>query len=263
MKSRVPLTRFIALGWIFSWISFSAVCWFRGFLHPEATDLLSHLERSLALRFDAFGRELLTLTASSSIVSILVSTLAVSLSCGIALLVGGLISLSEGKLSQLVERLIEGLLAFPSLLLALSWAAIRGPGWSTLLFALLIGNIPSLTRFVTVRARELAQEEYVLAARSYGASSSRILRKHLSPALVRLLWLKIPSLLSHALIAEASLTFLGVGAPIGTDTWGSLLAQGKDYLIEAPHISLEAGLPLVLSVLALQRLSTPQHPIKR
>jgi ABC-type dipeptide/oligopeptide/nickel transport system permease subunit len=261
----------LARGWLAAWLLLAGSFKIYFANHPEEGDLLAHLDRALegpgkffslsgALGFDAFGRELLSLTAAASLQSLGFAALSVVLSCVIALFLGGMISLSNHFYSKSIERFIEGLLAFPSLLLALAWAAFRGSGWSTLLAALLLGSVPSLTRFVLVRARELQKEDYVLAARSYGAPPFRILRKHLSPALIQLLLLKAPVLLSHALLAEASLTFLGVGAPMGAETWGSLLAQGKDYLIEAPHISLGAGLPLVLLVLALQRISSSELP---
>jgi peptide/nickel transport system permease protein len=75
---------------------------------------------------------------------------------------------------------------------------------------------------------------------------------HLAPALLSLCAVKAPSLFAHALIAEASLSFIGIGAPTGQTTWGTLLAQGKDYLLEAPHITLAAGIPLILTTVSLQ-----------
>jgi peptide/nickel transport system permease protein len=107
-----------------------------------------------------------------------------------------------------------------------------------------------------LRTREILTEEYVLAARSLGAAPSAIARRHLLPALLPLALLKAPVVFAHALMAEATLSFIGVGAPIGRETWGLLLAQGKDYLIESPHIALASDLPLALTVFGLQMITS-------
>ncbi|MCM2323541.1 MAG: ABC transporter permease [Oligoflexia bacterium] len=212
-------------------------------------------EWSHPLGFDAFGRDLLLTVLRASLTSAALALATVLLSCVAAILLGAGIALAPRAARFASLRTLETLLAFPSLLFALAWAAIRGPGWGTLLFSLLIGTLPGFTRLVHVRARELLAEDFVLAARSYGADGFRILRKHLSPALLSLCLVKVPNLFAYALVAEATLSFLGIGAPIGRDTWGSLLAQGKDYLFESPHIALGSGIPLVLTVLALQSLA--------
>ena len=168
---------------------------------------------------------------------------------------GATIALSPRFLRNLGLRTLEGSLAFPSLIIALAWAAIRGPGWSTLLVALLMGVLPGITRLLFLRSKEILTEDYIEAAVGLGATRPRILVSYLAPELIRLAAVKFPALFAQTLLAEATLSFLGVGAPIGRDTWGSLLAQGKDYLIEAPHLAFATGLPLVLTVLALQGIS--------
>lgn len=168
-------------------------------------------------------------------------------------------SVAPPTLRYTLERALETLLAFPTLLFALSWAALRGPGWDTLAFALIVGTLPGFTRLVYARTRELLVEEYVLAARGLGASPWQLLKNHLAPPLASLCKVKVPNLFAHALLAEATLSFLGIGAPIGRDTWGALLLQGKDYLFEKPHIALGAGLPLALTVLSLQIMTESRY----
>ena len=153
-------------------------------------------------------------------------------------------------------RALETLLAFPALLFALAWAAVRGPGWDTLTISLLLGTVPPLTRLIYARTREILVEDYVTAAHSLGASPWRIAYRHLLPGVRSLCRVKAPGLFAYALMAEATLSFLGIGAPIGRDSWGTLLSQGKDYLIEAPHLAIGSGLPLVLTILSLQLLSS-------
>jgi len=204
---------------------------------------------------DAFGRDLLWTTLRASATSLSFAVVAAIASITVALFLGAWIETSRPWARTLAARLLEAVLTFPSLLFALAWAAVRGPGWGTLMAALLIGSVPSMTRLAQVRTRELLTEDYVLAASSLGASHLWIIRKHLFPALLSLARVKAPNLLAHAIAAEATLSFLGIGAPVAEDTWGSLLAQGKDYLLESPHIAWIVGIPLVLTLTALQNLS--------
>lgn len=214
------------------------------------------------LGFDAFGRDLLGtllrgagLSAGFSLVVVLASAI-----LGIA--VGGALALMPAGSRFAGLRALDTLVAFPSLLLALGIAVIRGPGWDTLIASLLVGILPGFVRLMYVRSAELLHEEYVLAARSLGASLPRILTKHLGPPLLSLCRIKLPSLFAQALLAEATLSFLGVGAPIGRDSWGALLSQGKDYLLEAPHIAFGTGLPLVFTILALQLVSESRPALR-
>jgi peptide/nickel transport system permease protein len=226
-----------------------------------------HLERSLQgirfahpFGFDAFGRDLLlcTLQASALSSAFAAGALAVTLLASASL--GTLLAVAPRRARSAGLRLLEGLLAFPSLLFALAWAAVRGPGWGTLAASLMLATLPPVTRLVYARARELMAEEYVLAARGLGASLPRIAFRHLLPGVSSLLRVKAPGIFASALMAEATLSFLGIGAPIGRDSWGTLLFQGKDYLIEAPHLAIGAGLPLFVTVLALQVLTLKPKP---
>jgi peptide/nickel transport system permease protein len=205
--------------------------------------------------FDAFGRDLVPLVLRASLLSIGFSLAVVIASILAAVALAGVLSVSPTKIRALSLRGLEGLLAFPSLIIALAWAAIRGPGWSTLIVALFLGTLPGFTRLLYLRAQEVLTEDYIEAAVGLGAARFRILRGYVAPELVRLSAVKFPTLFAQTLLAEATLSFLGIGAPIGQDTWGSLLAQGKDYLIEAPHMAIVTGLPLVMTVLCLQSIS--------
>lgn len=208
------------------------------------------------LGFDAYGRDVLLITLRASIVSIGFCLAAVALSCVCALFFGTGIAVLPDRLRFAALRALDTVLAFPFLLIALSWAAVRGPGWGTLIVSLVIGILPGFTRLVYVRTRELMVEPYIQAAVSIGAGPFRIMTRHLAPMLFSLVAVKLPLLFAGTLMGEATLSFLGIGAPIGSETWGSLLAAGKDYLFEAPHIALAAGLPLTLTVLAFQILAS-------
>jgi ABC-type dipeptide/oligopeptide/nickel transport system permease subunit len=219
------------------------------------------LEHSLKPGHDVFGRPLLILTAAAAAQSLLFALASVTIAAVLGTSAGvGLAFLPE-RLRALGMRALDFVLAFPSLLVSLAWTAVRGPGWETLLVALCLGSVPPLIRFAYARTREIAREDYVIAAHSLGASRLHIARIHGLPATVELLRAKLPSLLASALIAESTLTFLGVGAPLGEDTWGSLLAQARDLIFEAPHIAWISGVPLIVTIWALQTL-TDRVPFK-
>jgi peptide/nickel transport system permease protein len=233
-----------------------------------APDLAHHrLERTLLgaswmhpLGFDAFGRDLLLTTLRASAASSLFAAGAVVASIALSSVAGTLMAVAPQGLRLASVRALETLLAFPALLFALAWAAVRGPGWDTLAVSILLATVPPLVRLVYARTRELLGEDYILAARGLGAGPGRIAFRHLMPGVLGMCRVKSSNLFASALMAEATLSFLGIGAPIGRDSWGSLLAQGKDYLIEAPHLAIGSGLPLVLTVLSLQLLaSTRSH----
>ncbi len=212
---------------------------------------------------DAFGRELAQLTLYAAFNSLSFVVLAISLSVFLALLVAGItLSLSQ-SVQDTTLRLLDFFLAFPSLLLALSLASLWGPGETTLLASLTIGVLPSLSRLLLIRGREHRLLSHYEAAHALGASRWHLARFYDLPELFQLVRLKLPGFFSHAILAEASLSFLGVGAPVGQETWGSLLAQGKDYLIEAPQIAFVSGLPLFASVLILQIWSDRRSPSAR
>jgi peptide/nickel transport system permease protein len=153
------------------------------------------------------------------------------------------------------KRVLEFFLALPSVLLALSLAVVRGPGWTTLALSILVGSLPGFLRLLIARSEELLRTDYVRASQSVGASPLFTYCAHVFPGVLSLASVKLPNLLAGALMTEASLSFVGIGAPIGEETWGLLLAQGRDYLIEAPHIAIVTGIPLILTILALQELS--------
>ena len=238
----------------FALVTAIACGWGDDLAHHHLIHSLQGIELFHPLGFDAFGRDLLLTTLRGSVLSSLFAFSALLASLILGSVAGTLMAVAPPTARFASLRALETLLAFPALLFSLAWAAIQGPGWGTLAFSLLLATLPGLIRLVYARARELLNEDYVLAARGLGASSWGIALHHLLPGVLGLCRVKAPTLFASALIAEASLSFLGIGAPIGRDSWGTLLAQGKDYLIEAPHLAIGSGFPLVLTLLSLQSL---------
>ncbi len=213
-----------------------------------------NLEHALHWGYDAFGRPLSSLVLLASFNSLGLSLAAFLTASFLGALLGTLVEMS-GALRPLFLNILELSLSFPTLLLGLTWAALFGSGYDTLYFALTIGSLPSTARFFQLRLMECKNYEYVKAAESLGASSVHIAVRHHFPHLLASYSVKIPNLFSGLLLAEASLSFLGMGAPLGSTTWGTLLAQARDYLIEAPHIAFFSGIPLILCTLSLENLS--------
>ncbi len=204
---------------------------------------------------DPFGRDVLRLLFSTGLSSLAFATL---LGLAIALLswsyaLGALFF--PKPLRRMLEALLDLLLGFPGILLSISVAAILGSSIQTLVLALGLGAFPGWARLALAKARELAASPAFEAARATGASVPRLAFWHVGRSVAPLLAVKFPSLVVSLLIAEASLSFLGIGAPLGTETWGTLLHAGREYLIEAPWIALGGGIPLMLASLAIGEVS--------
>lgn len=223
------------------------------------------LTQSLQGLHDLYGRKLELLLVVALGRSLAFGTLATVLTWGVAIALGSVFPVLPNWARKTVLWTQDFLLAFPTLLLSLAIAAIRGPSYSTLLLALSIGTLPSLLRMAATHADELSANEFALAARSLGATRIHLVLRHFLPGVSRFAAVQLPNTLVHTILAEAALSFLGVGAPIGADTLGSLLHQGREYLIEAPQISIATALPLLTCVLLLGFVSDTlsKRPQKR
>jgi peptide/nickel transport system permease protein len=204
--------------------------------------------------FDPFGRDLFHLWLSAAGTSLIFALACAALSIGLALCLLILFTNARTRDLGALPRFIDFVLAFPSLLVSLAIVAYLKPGPGSLVAALTLGTFPALTRLLILRTRELLSEPFIEAAISLGANRFHLTRIHLFPHYWPLIWVKVPGLVAGTLVAEASLTFLGVGLPKGQESWGSLLLTAKDYMIEAPHIMICTGVPLVLTIALLQGL---------
>ncbi len=244
-----------AMSWIFFWFTLAALA----SLEPIPFNLAYSLKSASwahPFGYDIYGRDFLRVVLSASFISSIFSITVVFASFLSGLFLGMSLSLLPRPYQTYGLRALDALLAFPSLLFSLAYASISTVGWGTLIFTLMIGTLPFLIRMSYSFSNEVLTREFILAAQSLGANSYWLLSKHIAPTVLLNCSVKIPNLFAQALMIEATTSFLGIGAPIGKDTWGSLLAHGKDYLIEAPTLALESGIPLVLTILALQTIST-------
>lgn len=224
---------------------------------PLATTLDARLrppDRVHPLGRDALGRDVLSRLLYGARVSFLVgvATLAVSLLIGVAL--GAVAGWAGGWLDEALVRLIDVFLAFPGLLLAIALAAVLGPSLANVVLALSLLGWPGYARLARAEVAALRRREFVHAAEALGARPARIVLAHVLPLAVPTLLVQATFGMAGAIVAEASLSFLGLGVAPPTPSWGSMIAEGRTFLLVAPHVILFPGLALAATVLALQLL---------
>ncbi|MCL4845192.1 MAG: ABC transporter permease [Acidobacteria bacterium] len=203
---------------------------------------------------DELGRDVLARVLAGARVSLLVGLAVVSVSSALGLFFGSLAGFFGGRVDDAISRVIDVLMAFPGILLAIALVAVLGPSLVHVVMALsVIGWVgyARLVRGQVMRAREL---EYVAAATAMGASVGRVLVRHVVPAALPALVVQATLGMAGIIIAEASLSFLGLGVQPPTPSWGAMLDGGRSHLLDAPHVTLFPGACLALLVLGFNFL---------
>ncbi len=203
---------------------------------------------------DTFGRDIAARLAFGARVSLLVGLLAPTIGFVLGGVLGLLSGFYRGRLESLVMALMDAILAFPALVLLLAVAMFWGGNLTILILALAVLSVPSFCRVVRGGTLSWARREFVLAARAIGASDSRILFCHILPNI-------LPSAAAYGLltvavviIAEGALSFLGLSVPPPSPSWGGMIAEGKEVLEDAPHVSLVPATVMFLTVLSFNLL---------
>jgi peptide/nickel transport system permease protein len=200
------------------------------------------------------GVDLLSQLCWGSRLSVFVGVGSVLLAAFIGLTLGSVSGYFRGRIDAILMRTVDTLYAFPGLLLVVALAAVLGPGIKNLVIVMSIcswAGYARLTRGLTLSLRE---REFILAARAQGASSARIIGIHLWPNLLPILLVQMTFGLGAAIMTESSLSFLGLGAPPESASWGQMINQGRELLLTAPRLVLVPGTALVLAVLGLNLL---------
>lgn len=224
---------------------------------PLAIDLRLALTGPTAthpLGCDALGRDMLARLLYGARLSLAVSISVVAISLVVGSLIGGSAALAGGRIDSLVMRAVDIVLAFPGFLLAIALAAILGPGLTDLVIALTAMGWTGYARLVRGEILSLRQREYVQAANTLGAPPSRILIRHLLPGIAGPVAVQATFGLGGIIVAEASLSFLGLGAMPPTPSWGNMLDAGRAFLLVAPHLTTAPGIAIGVSVLAFNLL---------
>ncbi len=224
---------------------------------PAAQDLALRLAGptiSHPLGLDELGRDILARVLAGARISFLVGLTVVSVSASIGVLLGAVAGYFGGVLDDVISRVIDVLLAFPGLLLAIALVAVLGPSLGNVLFALTVIGWVGYARLVrgqVLRAREF---EYVQAARALGAGTPRVLWRHVIPTAIPAVVVQSTLGMAGAIIGEAALSFLGLGVQPPTPSWGTMLNGGRAHLLDAPHLTIFPGLAIAILVLGFNFL---------
>lgn len=224
---------------------------------PGSIDLSNELAAPSARHWFGAGEngiDVLTHVLYGARVSLVVSVFAVLLSAGVGVVLGGIAGYAGGLLDEGLMRVVDVVLAFPGILLAIFITAVMGPSLANVVFALTVTGWTGYARLMRGQLLTLREREYVQAARVLGAGHARILFRHLLPNAAGPLLVQATFAVPGIILAEASLSFLGLGVPPGTPSWGALVDQGTQYLLVAPHIALFPGIALAIVVLGFNFL---------
>jgi peptide/nickel transport system permease protein len=202
---------------------------------------------------DAFGRDVLARLAHGAQVSLRIGLLVV-LFTGVFGTFFGAVAGYFRKLDNPVMRLMDAFMAFPAILLAIAIAAALGPSELNVVIALAAVYTPRTARIVRASVLVVREAEFVQAARVAGAGDTRILLGHVLPNSLAPLIVQLTFIFAYSVLAEAVLSFLGVGPPPPTPTWGNMIADGRNFIREAPWITLMPGIAISITVLGLNLL---------
>ncbi len=217
-------------------------------------DRLAPLSSDHPFGTDQFGRDIYSRVIYGSRVSLAVGILAVSLGVVVGVPLGAIGGYFGRALDNAIMRVMDAIMAFPGLLLALALVVAFGPSVPSLSLALGVRYMPTFARLVRASVLEEREKEYVDAARVQGESSLRVLCHQILPNCLSPLIVQITLDLAHAIIAESSLSFLGLGVPPPTSTWGSMLDDARTYMVIHPFGALFPGLAISLAVLGFNFL---------
>jgi peptide/nickel transport system permease protein len=216
-------------------------------LGPE----LAPPQRTFPLGLDSLGRDVLSRLIFGSRISLLVGCLTVAIALTGGVLFGVAAGYYRGWPDAVLMRMTDALFSFPPILLAMALMASFGPSIQNVTIALGIVYMPRYIRLVRVGTLAAREEEYVTAARAAGGRDSRVLRRHILPNLVGPIAVQASFSFGEAIIAEAALSFLGIGTQPPTPSWGLMLADAREYLVQVPWYPAIVGSALVAVVLAV------------
>jgi peptide/nickel transport system permease protein len=226
--------------------------------NPSAQNLATRLQspsHSHWMGTDELGRDIFSRILYGARISLFVS-ICVVLGCGLTGLTLGMLAGYRGGIFDRIVNLffINAFLSFPGVLLAIAFAAFFGPGIGKVILALIITGWAGYARLARAQVLKAKELEFVLAAKSLGASHARILLQHLLPNILQPVLIQATIGMAGAILAEATLSFLGLGVLAPLPSWGSMLNDARSHLFDAPHMVVFPALAVMLAVLAFNLL---------
>ncbi len=224
---------------------------------PERQDiaiLLTGPSPAHPLGVDDLGRDILSRILFGARVSLAVGVIAVGISAAAGVPIGLVSGYIGGQVDNVLMRIMDGLLAFPALVLALGISAVLGPSLENAMIAIGVVGVPTFARLVRGGALAVRNLDFVLAARAIGVRRVRVLLFHVLPNVVAPVIVQASLAVGTAILTEATLSFLGLGVQPPTPSWGSMVDAGKGYLASAPHFALAPGVAIFLTVLGFNFL---------
>jgi peptide/nickel transport system permease protein len=221
---------------------------------PAAIDLPMRLNSPSHAHWfgtDELGRDIVSRVIYGARISMLVGGCVVLTSLAIGLVVGSIAGYYGGAIDRFVNVvLMNAFLSFPGILIAIAFVAFRGPGIFNLVSALSIGGWVGYARLVRGQVLATREREFVEAARALGASDLRIVMRHILPNIIQPVIVQAAIGMAGAILAEATMSFLGLGVPPPTASWGTMLNDGRAHLFDAPHLVLFPAMAVMLAVLS-------------
>jgi peptide/nickel transport system permease protein len=223
-------------------------------LTVDLTRVLAPPSGAHLLGCDELGRDILARIVLGARLSLGVSSTVVLLSLVVGGLIGGAAAVAGRRVDSIVTRVVDVVMAFPGFLLAIALAAILGPGVLDLVVALTAMGWTGYARLVRGEVLSLREREYVEAARALGATPARLLFRHLLPGLAGPVVVQTSFGVGGIIVAEAALSFLGLGVLPPAPSWGNMLDAGRAFLLVAPHLTTAPGVAIGVSVLGFNLL---------
>ncbi len=222
--------------------------------NPAQIDLPNRLQAPSPAHWcgtDELGRDICSRLIYGSRISMLVGTCVVAASLTIGLIVGSIAGYYGGGIDRFVNVVVmNAFLSFPGILLAIAFVAFRGPGIFNLICALSLGGWVGYARLVRAQVLGMREREFVEAAKALGATDLRVIVRHILPNIIQPIVVQAAIGMAGAILAEATMSFLGLGVPPPTASWGAMLNDGRAHLFDAPHLVLFPALAVMLAVLS-------------
>ncbi len=221
---------------------------------PAYIDLPSRLMAPSAAHWfgtDELGRDILSRVIYGARISMLVGSSVVAASLTLGLIFGSIAGYYGGLTDRLLNVVVmNAFMSFPGILLAIAFVAFLGPGIFNLIFALSIGGWVGYARLVRAQVLAVREREFVEAARALGASDARIIVRHILPNIIQPVLVQAAIGMAGAILAEATMSFLGLGVPPPTASWGGMLNDARSHLFDSPHLVLFPAGAVMLAVLS-------------